>query len=205
MEPGPDKQVSEVELVSSQPPPRRGNNLLMLFILGCLIAVVTGGTMLWMESHKTKVREHETQWPHGPQLDYGQRGKVDYEEALAHMEILAIALRKYHDGPMGDGIRWPASIQELQAADLLDPEFDTTGVLSGREIVLQAQPPLRHDPERWVMCHDVEIGWMQSPTGFRVKGPKAAVVILADGNVALLKGDELETYGGLNLLYDAAR
>ena len=105
---------------------------------------------------------------------------------------------------MGDGLRWPASVDELRNAGMLDADYDATGMLSGREIVYQPEKPIRLDPERWVMCYDVEIGWMRSPNGFRVKGPRAAVVILGDGTVKLLKDDELENYAGLNLQVDAS-
>jgi hypothetical protein len=66
--------------------------------------------------------------------------------------------------------------------------------------------PIGHDPERWVMCYDVEIGWhRRAATGYSVNGPIAAAVILGDGTVKLIEGDDLEKYGGLNFQVDATR
>ncbi|MCA8917859.1 MAG: hypothetical protein KDB32_02155 [Planctomycetes bacterium] len=204
MEPGDNTQVSEAPLISNQPTPRRGTNVPLFFILFCLIALVAGGTLLWLDSQKIKLNDHNTQWPNGNPHEFRQLPQADYTKATAHMQLLADAMLAYRESPMGGHVRWPASIDELKAAGLLDAEFEVIGQLSRRELVYQPEMPIGHDPERWVMCHDVEIGWNNTPNGFRIKGPRAAVVILGDGSVKLLKDDELESYAGLNLLVDAA-
>jgi hypothetical protein len=66
--------------------------------------------------------------------------------------------------------------------------------------------PIGHDPERWVLCHDIEIGQRRNAqTGFSRRGPRAAAVILFDGTVRLIEGDALETFGGLNVTIGAGR
>lgn len=202
------KPVSEVPLVSNQPAPRRGNNLLLLFMLGCLATLIGGGVWFWLKSSRPQPAPHVTQWPrnnpHG-EFPYGEDGG-DYEGALARMQKLADALNSYREDPtMGGGVRWPSSLEELPMAGLLEQDFEFTGLLSGKPIVYQPEMPIGHDPARWVLCHDLEIGWRrQQGTGYAVNGPRAAAVVLADGSVKLLEGDELEMYGGLNLLTGAA-
>lgn len=202
------KPVSEVPLVSSQPAPRSGNNLLLLFMLGCLVAVAGGATWIWLDSNRPKHDPHVTQWPregHPGEFDFGE-AHGDYKAAQARMQKLADALLAYREGPMGGGVRWPSSFEELQMAGLVEQDFDFTGLLSGKPIAFQPEMPIGHDPERWVLCHDIEIGWRrQQGTGYAMKGPRAAVVMLADGTVKLLEGDELELYGGLNQQVGAGR
>jgi hypothetical protein len=202
------KPVSPVPLVSNQPLPRRGNNLLLLFILACLVAVVGGGVWIWLDASRPEHDPHVTRWGREYSPDdfpYGD-DKGDYQAAKAHMQKLADALNAYREGPIGGGVRWPSQLDELQMAGLLEPEFEFGGLLSGKPIAYQPEMPIGHDPERWVLCHDIEIGWRrQQATGYAMKGPRAAVVMLADGTVKLLEGDELELYGGLNLQVGAGR
>lgn len=193
----PHKQVSEAALTSSAPP-RRGNNLLMLFILGCLVAVVTGITLYWLDASKPGPETHVTQWPRDIPPDPNGNTPGDYEAALAHMHELATALLAYREGSMGGGVRWPGAMDELQMAGLLEPRWNYTGVLSGRPIVYQPEMPIGHDPERWVICHDIELSRRRTQTGYSVLTPSAAVVILADGSVKLIEGEDLLTYGGLS-------
>ncbi|MCA8915203.1 MAG: hypothetical protein KDB90_07315 [Planctomycetes bacterium] len=205
-EPAP-KPVSEVPLVSA-PQPRRGNNLVLLFMLGCLMALVTGGVLYWIDATRVPPDPHVTQWPRDipPDNFHMPRPKGDYDAAVAHMRTLADAMNEYHDGSLGGGVRWPAALDELQMAGLLPADFDLRGALSGEPIVYQPQMPIGHDPERWVMCYDVEIGWhRQATTGYAINGPIAAAVILADGSVKLIEGDDLEKYGGLNFQVGATR
>ena len=201
----PEHQVSEEPLTSSAPAPR-GNNLLLLFILLCMVVSVAGGAIWWIERNRQQPDPHITQWPgHHPE-DFYRVEEGDYKEAEARMQKLAEALLEYRQGPEGGGVRWPNELGELQMFGMLEPDFDMIGVLSGEQIVYQRDMPINHDPSRWVLCHDIEIGWRASGnTGYRTKGPRAAAVILADGTVKLLKDDELEQYGGLNLHVDSAR
>jgi hypothetical protein len=194
----PHKQVSEVALTSSMPQ-RRGNNLLLLFILGCTMAVVTGLTLYWLDAGKPAPDNHVTRWPAETPPDPCGARQGDYEEAVAHMRELAAALLQYREGSMGGGVRWPGGLDELQMAGMLEADWDFSGVLSGQPIVYQPEMPIGHDPERWVMCHDIELGRRRTQTGFAFMGPRAAAVILGDGSVKLIEGDDLLTYGGLNL------
>jgi hypothetical protein len=200
----PHKQVSEVPLTAAAPV-RRGSNLLMLFILGCLMAVVTGITLYWLDANKPDPDPHVTQWPREIPPDTDHRTQGDYDAALAHMQQLANALLQYRDGPNGGGVRWPDDFPVLQDAGMLDANWNFNGVLSGQRIAYQPEMPIGHDPERWVMCHDVEMGRYRTNAGYAAMGPRAAAVILADGTVKLIEGDELETYGGLNLAVSAGR
>jgi hypothetical protein len=200
----PHKQVSDVPLIAAGPT-RRGNNLLLLFILGCLVAVVTGLTLYWLDLSKPEPDTHVTQWPREIPLDPERRSQGDYDAAIAHMQQLAAALLQYRDGPNGGGVRWPDDFRVLQDAGVLEAGWDFNGVLSGQPIIYQPEMPIGHDPERWVMCHDVEMARYRTNSGYTTRGPRAAVVILADGTVKLIEGDDLETYGGLNLAVSAGR
>ncbi|MCB9895472.1 MAG: hypothetical protein H6839_13575 [Planctomycetes bacterium] len=202
------KPVSEVPLLSAQPAPRRGNNLLLLFMLACLTALVTGGVLYWIGINRVPPDPHVTQWPQDipPDNFHMPRSKSDYDAALAHMQVLADAMVEYHDGSSGGGVRWPSALDELQMSGLLAQDYDLRGLLSGEPIVYQPQMPIGHDPERWVMCYDVEIGWHRQPTtGYAINGPIAAAVILGDGTVKLIEGEDLEKYGGLNFQVGATR
>lgn len=201
----PAKQVSQVPLESASSSPR-GNNLIYLVILLFTASTVAAGALWWIEKNKREADPHTTQWPHPHPDDYYRVDEGDYDAAVARMQKLADALKQYRQGPEGGGVRWPNDLAELQMFGLLEPEFDLTGVLSGKAVVYQPEMPLSHDPSRWVLCHDIEIGWrMVGNTGYRNKGPRAAAVILADGSVKLLRNEELEHYGGLNLQVESAR
>jgi hypothetical protein len=200
----PHKQVSETPLISSAPQ-RRGNNLLLLFLLACLVAIVTGGTLYWLDASHESPDTHVTRWPRDVPPDPEQERKGDYDEALKRMQTIANALLEYRDGP-GGRVRWPDNLNVLVDAGLLPADFNFRGELSGEIVVFQPEMPIGHDPERWVLCHDVEIGRRRNmQNGYVSIGPRAAAVILADGSVKLIEGDELETYGGLNLAVNAGR
>jgi hypothetical protein len=204
MEPGEQKQVSEVPLQANTPAPRRGGNLLFLAILLGLVACASVGALLWVNAQRVDVDEnYQAKWPHDVPPYRNHRSSADYDKARKHMQVLADALMKYHEGPMGGGIRWPAGVEDLRATGMLDEDYDSTGLLSGRPIIYQPEMPIGQDPERWVMCQDVEIGWIRAQNGYRVKGPRGAVVILGDGSVKVLKQGELQNYAGLNLLHSA--
>jgi hypothetical protein len=186
-------------------PAHRGNNLILLFILGCLVAVVTGLTLYWLDASKPEPDPHVTQWPRDIEPDPNRTPEGDYDEAVAHMQQLATALCQYRDGPDGGGIRWPDNFEVLQMAGMLEAGWNFNGVLSGQPIVYQPEMPIGHDPERWVMCHDVELARRRTNSGFTTLAPRAAAVILADGTVKLIEGEDLEIYGGLNLAVSAGR
>lgn len=200
----PHKQVSEMPLISAAPQ-RRGSNLLLLFLLACLMAVVTGGTLYWLDARQPERDPHITQWPREFDHDMDPERKGNHDGALKRMQKLADALLEFRDGP-GGRVRWPDDLSTLIDAGLLEPDFDFRGELSGQPVVFQPEMPLGHDPERWVLCHDVEIGRRRNiQNGYVSIGPRAAAVILADGTVKLIEGDDLETYGGLNLAVNAGR
>jgi hypothetical protein len=90
-------------------------------------------------------------------------------------------------------------------AGMLEQDWNFNGMLSGEPVVYQPEMPIGHDPERWVICHDTELGRRRTQSGYTTTAPLAAVVILADGSVKLIEGNELLTYGGLNLGIGAGR
>jgi len=199
------KQVSSVPLVTSQPLPRGRNNLLLLFLLGCTIALAGGGTWYWLRQSSPSPDNHVTQWPREVPPDPFRAPEAEYEAALAHMSRVAEALIRYRE-TAGGGVRWPQTLEELQYFELLPPDFDFSGRLSGMPLVYQPDMPLNFDPGRYVLCHDIEIGQRRNPqTGYTRRGPRAAAAILADGTVKLIEGDDLEVYAGLNVTLGAGR
>ncbi|MBZ0135526.1 MAG: hypothetical protein K8I27_04015 [Planctomycetes bacterium] len=201
----PETQVSEVPLETAQAKPR-GNNILLLVLLFSMVGSAAGVAIWWMERNSGQPDPHTTYWPDSHDDDYYHVDQGDYDGGQAHMRKLADALLAYRQGPEGGGVRWPNELSELRLFGLLEPDFDMTGRLSGEPVVYQPEMPINHDPSRWVLCHDIEIGWRRvANTGLSSKGPRAAVVILGDGTVKLLQGDELEYYGGLNLQVESAR
>lgn len=198
----PHKQVSEVPLTVAQQ--KRGGNLLTFLILCVLIASVSVGTYFWLDPFKRADNFHHTQWPNGMPEDHYQPDP-GHSEAVARMQVLADALLQYRDGPLGSGMRWPMSLDELTTVGLLEPGTELNGLLSKQPLVFQPDAPIGQDPARWVICHDVELGWQRTRTGLRVRAPVAAVVILGDGSVKLLDAEEIDLYAGLNSAHEAPR
>ena len=201
----PEQPVSEVPLESAAPTPR-GRNLVYLVILAFMASSVAAAALWWLDSNRRSPDHHTTKWPNYHDEDYYRVDAGDYDGAVARMQKLADALLQYREGPEGGGVRWPNELAELQMFGVLEPDFDMVGTLSGEPIVYQPDMPVSYDPARWVLCHDIEIGWrMVGNTGYRTKGPRAAAVVLADGTVKLLLDEELDQYGGLNLHVDSTR
>lgn len=202
----PEQQVSDVPL-ESKAPQLRGGNLVYLVILLFTASCIGAGAIWWIEKNKQESDPHTTTWPNPHDDEYYRVDKGDYDAALAQMQKLADAMNNYRQDPAGGGgVRWPNELGELQMLGMLEPDFDMVGTLSGEPIVYQPDMPINHDPSRWVLCHDIEIGWrMVGNTGYRNKGPRAAAVILGDGTVKLLEREELEHYGGLNLQVESTR
>lgn len=202
----PEKQVSEVPL-EPEAPRARGNSLVYVVIFLFTASCIGAGAIWWIEKNKREVEHHTTAWPNYHDDDYYEVDRGDYDAAVAHMQKLADAMNDYRQDPAGGGgVRWPNDFSELQMLGMLEPDFSLVGKLSGEAIVYQPDMPINHDPSRWVLCHDVEVGWRAAgTTGYRSRGPRAAAVILGDGTVKLLQNEELEQYGGLNLMMDSAR
>ncbi|MBK8206895.1 MAG: hypothetical protein IPK87_08925 [Planctomycetes bacterium] len=198
----PAKQVSDVPLEAKQPP--RGNNLVFVFILACLVAVVSG--LVWVFVLPGQSNKPEREFAHEYPVDPWQNPPTDRNAAIAHLQTLADALLAYREGPMGGGVRWPATLDELKYAGLLPEDFALVGQLSGRPLAYQPTMPMGHDPERWVMVHDVETGWVRSRVNYRAtKGLVCAAVILGDGTVRIIEGEDTNLYGGLNQTSEALR
>lgn len=192
-----EPQISDTTPKASKP---RSHNIALLFALTCMIAGVL--TIVWLfVLPQTRVpdRDHVTQWPQGFEVEDWQQHTADYDAALAKMRELAHALLAYRDS-QGGGVRWPMALEELQYAGLLPPEFEFTGELSSHDLVYQPEMPPTHDPARWALVHDAELGWLRSqyrPRPYR--GVRAVAAIMADGEVKLIDGEEVDMYGGLNL------
>lgn len=198
----PAQQVSEVPLEAKQP--RRSNNLVFVFILACLVAVVSG--LVWVFVLPAQGNKPEREFSHEYPADPWQNPATDRNAALSHLQTLADAMLAYREGPMGGGVRWPATLDELKYAGLLPEDFALAGLLSGRPLAYQPTMPVGHDPERWVMVHDVETGWVRSRVNRRPsKGVVCAAVILGDGTVRVIEGEDTNLYGGLNQTTEALR
>lgn len=135
-------------------------------------------------ARRERERHHEDDTPPVP------RG-----ESEAHLRQVAQALLAYRD-QLGGGVRWPHSLQELEDMQLLPEGCELTGVISRRPLGYHADMPAGHDPGRWVLCVDAEVGWRRvrgSP--YPVRGVRTAVVILGDGTVTTLGEDDIDRYG----------
>lgn len=199
----PAKQVSVIPLESRQPPPR--SRTLPALLITALVAAATAGVVwayvLSMDTPAQRVSEHPPRFE-----DPYSNPPTDRGTAQGRLQQLAEALLAYREGPMGGGVRWPATLDELKYAGLLPEDFRFDGELSGLPLVYQPDMPLRHDPERWVMVQDAEVGWVRSRNQYRPsRGMVCAAVILGDGTVKLLEGDELQLYGGLHIPVEEAR
>ncbi len=198
----PAKQVSEVALEAKQP--TRGNNLVLVFILACLVVAVCG--LVWMFVLPGQDAKPGREFAHEFPADPWQNPPTDRNAAVAHLQTLADAMLAYREGPMGGGVRWPATLDELKYAGLLPEDFALAGLLSGQSLAYQPMMPMGHDPERWVMVHDVEIGWVRSRVSRRAfKGMVCAAVILGDGSVRIIEGEDTNLYGGMNQTSEALR
>ncbi len=197
--------VSEVPLEVQRPAPRRVPPVALLIALSGLIAGVTAGVWFLILPDRNPRPEHQTQWPGYLPDDPYHNPSVDHDAALEHMKKVADAMLAFRDGP-GGGVRWPNSLDELRYSGVIEQDFSFTGPISGEPLVYHPDMPLGHDPARWVMVHDIEIGWVRSKARYyRTKGIRSAVAILGDGTVKLIEGDEIEFYAGLSLGPEAAR
>lgn len=195
------KQVSKEPVVSNAPR-QSGGNLLTLVILFSMIGAVTTATLILLDPFAESPDSHVTQWPEYRHHEDFQRNASNCDEAVANMTILSEALVAYRED-FGGNLNWPANLDELEYAGLLREDFRRSGVLSDKPIVYNPEMPMGHDPSRWVIAHDTEIGWQRRMNSrYATKSPRASVVILGDGTVKLLKGDELTNYGGLNVDMD---
>ncbi|MCC7509929.1 MAG: hypothetical protein IT464_11255 [Planctomycetes bacterium] len=198
----PAKQVSEVPLEAKQP--RRSSNLVLVFIMACLVTVVVG--LVWVFVLPGPGTQPTREFAHEYPADPWQNPPTDRNAAIARLQTLADALLAYREGPMGGGVRWPATLDELKFAGLLPEDFALAGLLSGRPLAYQPLMPMGHDPERWVMVADVETGWVRSRISRRAsKGLVCAAVILGDGSVRMIEGEDANLYGGLNQTAEALR
>lgn len=195
-----DVQVSEVPLESNHPPKRPGQGILLLFILTCMIAAVLTSVWFFILPQRAEPEpNHVTQWPHGFEVEPWASHQADYDAALAKMRKLADALLAYRDSH-GGGVRWPMALEDLQYVGLLAADFEFDGLLSGAALVYQPEMPPTHDPARWAMVHDTEVGWVRSQMQPRpYRGIRAVAAIMADGEVKLIDGEDIGMYGGLNV------
>lgn len=201
--PEPAKQVSVIPLESRQEPPK-SRTLPALVITACVVAIMAGAVWVYMQSVDPS--------PPRPGLpptishDPYRNPPVDRKSATSRLQQLADALLAYREGPLGGGVRWPGTLDELKFAGLLPEDFKFEGELSRAPLIYQPDMPMRHDPERWVMVQDAEIGWVRSRHQYRAsRGMVCAAVILGDGTVKLIEGDELQLYGGLHVPVEEAR
>jgi hypothetical protein len=194
------KQVSEAPLEARRPTPR-GRHALGVLVLLCVAGMTAAVVWLVILPHQG---QRPRQIENHPPLDRYGNPRVDHDGALERMHKVAAALESYRY-TMGGGVRWPGTLDELKYAGLIDADFDLTGLLSGELLVYQPQMPFGHDPERWVMVHDIEYGRVRSRGYGARHGIVSAVVILGDGTVCMLDGKDEEMYGGLTRRQEAAR
>jgi hypothetical protein len=196
----------------AKPPAARPQVIRGALWLLLLLVSASGGAavgMAWWRHQAAEVPPGHSSYGTGTHdhEDARQRAHARQQDALARLEELAHALRRYRDGPLGGGLRWPMALDELNFAGLTGPEVTFTGVLSGRPLLWQPEAPPGHDPARWVMCADVEVGWVHGGyRGFRAaQGIRGAAVILGDGNVRWLEAGEFSMYGGISTGMDVPR
>jgi len=192
-----------------EPDPRRGPSyLLSLLILVVLVSgVLAFINFVLLPQRKSTINEHhQTKWPNPMEFDERDYSNPHRTQAIQNLEILAAALLQYREGPMGGGLRWPQDLDELKMLGLLDDDYEFTGILSGAALVYQPEMPPSYAPERWALVHDVEVGWIYPRIGGRpVRGAVSAAVILGDGTVELVEGDDIQLYGGLRGSIGASR
>lgn len=176
------------------PPPKpRGALGTNLVILCLLLGVSIGLWFVWWRPDKDSPNPHT-----GHEFDFAEPGEVRGNLLLSkqRMEKIAEALRNYRE-QFGDGVRNPLNLEDLKLVQLLPPDFEFTGLLSRRPLHYAPDVPANFDPTRWAICCDVE------PPQRMHRGPRvplAAVVILGDGSVRVLQGEELQKVGGI--VYD---
>lgn len=171
--------------------------ILAALVLG---AGIGGGAIWWIEAQDQRGL---------PPRDYQQpdaEGELarGTEAAQAHMETIAEAMRRYR-AEFGDNVRWPVILDDLKQLRLLEPDFNFIGLLSRRPVAYSPDLPLGHDPARWAICCDVQVGWRYERRRGSVRAPVGAVVIMGDGQVRTLGPEDLDSVGGLVFDLAAAR
>lgn len=180
-----------------------GRGWVNLVILALLLGVAGGLWAVWW------LPSHDSAYPQGgppPEYQYDPaepRGAL--LAAKLHMEKLADALLQYRR-QFGDDVRWPATLEDLKYVGLLDAEFSLEGGLNRQPLAYAPDLPAGMDPARWAICSDVLVTRRPNRAGYGyVRAPEAAVVILGDGRVRVLQGDEIEKIGGLVYSQNAPR
>lgn len=148
------------------------------------------GVWVWLRDAKPFSARHERETRHED-----AEPPVPRAESQAHLRVVAQALAAYRD-QFGGGVRWPGSLQELADMQLLPEGCELKGLISRRPLCYHADMPAGHDPGRWVLCADAEIGWRRvRGNPYPVRGVRTAVVILGDGTVATLGEEDIDRYG----------
>lgn len=163
-------------------------------------AGIGGGAIWWMEARGARSQPPAAK----PQPEFEDELARSTGAARAHMETIAEAMRRYR-AEFGDNVRWPMMLDDLKQLRLLDSDFDFEGPLSRKPVRYSPDLPAGHDPARWAICCDVQMGWRHERRRGTVRAPISAVVIMGDGDVRTLGPDDIDTVGGLVLDLAAAR
>jgi hypothetical protein len=188
----PDAQPAQPpETPTSRPRAQLWTNLIILFLL---VGVAGGLWLVWWRPDPLRDPQFDRGGDYQPEDPTELRGTMLV--AKQRMDKLAESMRNYRE-QFGDGVRWPMTLEDLKFVQLLPQEYELNGVLSRRPLTYAPEVPAGFDPTRWAICCDVEPA-QRSYRGARAPG--AAVVILGDGSVRVLQGDELTKIGGI--VYD---
>lgn len=163
-----------------------------------LLGLGAGAGLIWWHSARTN---------QAPPVHPRDRQEADFETgagtdtARRRMEALAVALRRYRV-EVGDNVRWPVELEDLKHLGLIAEDFSYMGELSRRPLTWSPDFPAGHDPSRWAICCDVQMGRRYDRRRGMARAPIAAVVITGDGEVRVLETEDLDSVGGL--IFDAA-
>lgn len=195
----------EAQPAQPAPVPEKPSNQVWvnLVILSLLVGVAIGLWFVWWYP------SGDSAYPPGGPVDAHDQGP-DYPvgkvaASRQRMLVVADAMLKYRD-EYGDTVRWPMALEDLRHVGLISPEADLIGALSDQPLVYAPDMPAGMDPARWAVCSDVLVTRRRNRAGYGyIMSPETAVVMLADGTVRVLQGDEIEKVGGLAYNLNAPR